>query len=99
MDSDNNSTYLYFNETFKIHTDDSDFQLGAVISQKGKPIYLYSRNLNYYHKSYTVTEKEPLRMVETQKYSRTIFIGHKLIIYTDHKSLTCKNSNNDIVLR
>ena len=31
-------TYTYFNEEFKIHTSDSAFQLGAVISQKGKPL-------------------------------------------------------------
>ena len=31
-------TYPYFNETFKIHTDASTFQLVAVISHKGKPI-------------------------------------------------------------
>ena len=34
--------YLDFNEEFKIHTDASDFQLGAVISQNGKPMALYS---------------------------------------------------------
>ena len=33
-------TYLYFNETFKIHTDASAFQLGAVIIHKVKPIDL-----------------------------------------------------------
>ena len=30
--------YLNFNEKFKIHTDDSKPQLGAVASQKGKAI-------------------------------------------------------------
>ena len=39
------STYPYFNETFQTHTDASAFQLGAVISQKGKPIVFYSRKL------------------------------------------------------
>ena len=39
-------TYLYFNETFKIHTDASAFQVGAVISQKGKHIAFYSIKLN-----------------------------------------------------
>ena len=29
-------TYLYFNKTFKIHTNYSAFQLGAVISQEGQ---------------------------------------------------------------
>ena len=32
-------------------------------------------------------------MVETLKYFRTILIGQKLRIYTDHKNLTCKNFN------
>ena len=31
-------TYPYFIETFKIHTDAISFQLGAVMSQKDKPI-------------------------------------------------------------
>ena len=38
--------YPDFNEKFETHTDDSALQLGAVISQKGKPIALYSRKLN-----------------------------------------------------
>ena len=35
-------TYPDFNEEFKIHTDASDSQFGAVISQKGKPSTFYS---------------------------------------------------------
>ena len=35
-----------FNEPFEIHTDASKNQLGAVISQKGKPIAFYSKKLN-----------------------------------------------------
>ena len=39
------STYPDYNETFKIYTNASAFQLGAVINQKGKPISSYSRIL------------------------------------------------------
>ena len=46
-------TYLDFNRTFKIHTDDSALQLGAVISQKGKPIAFYSINLSDAQQRYT----------------------------------------------
>ena len=42
-------TYPGFNETFKIRTDASAFQLGAVIRKKDKPIVLYSRKLTDTH--------------------------------------------------
>ena len=38
--------YPDFSQPFEIHTDASHYQLGAVISQKGKPIAFYSRKLN-----------------------------------------------------
>ena len=40
-------TYPDFNEALKIHTDASAFQLGAVISQKYKPIDLYIGKITY----------------------------------------------------
>ena len=55
MERDTLLTYPDFTETFKIHTDASAFQLGAVISQKGKHINLYSRKLIDDPKWYTVT--------------------------------------------
>ena len=82
--------YPYFNEEFKIHTNASDFQLGNIISQKGKIIALYCRKITGAHKRYTVTEKELLSIVETLRGFRTIFLGQILRSYTYHKNLTCK---------
>ena len=48
------STYPYFNETFKIHTDASGFQLRVFISQKVNPIAFYSRKLTDAYQRYTV---------------------------------------------
>ena len=64
---DNLLTYPYFNETFKIHTDARKFQLGAVISHKGKSIAFYSRKLTNPQKRYTVTEKKQPNIAETLK--------------------------------
>ena len=80
-------TYPDFNETFKIRTDNSAFQLGAVISQKGTPIAFYSRKLTDAQQWYTVTYKELLSIVETLKEFKTILLGEKLRIYIDHITL------------
>ena len=44
-----------FNEEFKIHKDSRNFQVGAVIIQKGKTIALYSRKITNSQKRNTVT--------------------------------------------
>ena len=58
---------LDFNESFKIHTNARYFQLGVVISKKGKLIDFYSRRITDAYKRYTVILKELLSIVETLK--------------------------------
>ena len=72
---------------FEIHTDASDFQLGAVLSQRGKPLAFFSRKLNSAQKNYTVTEKELLAIVECLKQFRNIVYGFPVKVYSDHKNL------------
>ena len=92
-------TYPPFNETFKIHTGAIRYQLVEVIRPKGKPIALYSGNLTENQTRYTVTERGIISIVKTLKLFRTILIGHRLRIYTDHKNLTCEGFNTYGVLR
>ena len=80
-------TYPDWNEPFNIHTDASDFQLGAVISQKGQPIAFFIRKLNSAQLNYTTTEKRLLSIVECCKEFRNILFGYPLRVYSDHKNL------------
>ncbi len=91
--------YPDFSQPFTIHTDASHTQLGAVISQNGKPIAFYSRKLNPAQTRHTTTERELLSIVETLKEFRNILLGHKIIVHTDHQNLTCKNFNTKRVMR
>ena len=91
--------YPDFNKKFVIHTDASHYQLGAVISQDGKPIAFYSRKLKPEQTRYTTTERELLSIVETLKEFRNILLGHQIVVHTDHKNLTCKHFNTERVLR
>ncbi len=92
-------SYPDFSKPFVIHTDASHFQLGAVISQDGKPIAFYSRKLNAAQARYTTTERELLSIVETLKEYRNILLGQKIVVHTDHKNLVYKHFNTERVMR
>lgn len=91
--------YPDFNLPFDIHTDASKLQLGAVISQNGKPIAFYSHKLNPAQTRYTTAERELLSIVETLKEFKSILIGYPINVFTDHKNLSCDNFNTERVMR
>ena len=73
-----------FNETFKIHTGASKFQLGSSISQKRKSIAFYGIKLMCSQKRYAVKKIDLLKYHQNLKEFRTILLGQRLIIYTFH---------------
>ena len=60
-------SYPDCSKPFEMHPDASDAQLGAVLSQEGKPLAMFSRKLNKHQRNYTVGEKEMLSVVEALK--------------------------------
>ena len=79
--------YPDWTQPFTIHTDASDYQLGAVISQNDKPIAFFSRRLSKAQRNYTTTEKELLSIVECLKQFRGILFGYPINVFSDHKNL------------
>ena len=76
-----------WDKPFDVFTDSSDYQLGGVIQQGGKPLAFYSRKLNKAQKNYTIEEKELLGIVETLKEFKGMLLGYKINVYTDHLNL------------
>ena len=62
-------------ESINIHADASDFQLGGVIAQQGKPIAFYSRKLNRAQRKCTTMEPELLLTVKTLREYKNILLG------------------------
>ena len=63
---------------FTVHTDSSDKNLGAVISQDNKPIAFFSRILSKPQRNYTTTEKEILAIMECLTQFRGILFGYEI---------------------
>jgi len=87
-------SYPCFSKEFIIHTDASDVQLGGVITQDNKPLAFFSRKLSEAQRSYTVTERELLSIVELLKEYRNMLLGQKIVIYTDHLNLLNVNTTS-----
>ena len=88
-------------EPFDVHIDASDYQIGGLVSQYGKPVGYFPRKFNKAQMNCTVTVKELLTIVEILKKFCSILLGQIIQVWTDHKNLTYDNTDfsSDRILR
>jgi hypothetical protein len=79
--------YPDYSEVFEIYTDASSKQLGAVITQKNRPIAFFSRKLSVAQRKYSVTKIELLAIVKTLKEFKGMLWGQPIKVFIDHKNL------------
>jgi hypothetical protein len=72
--------YPDFSVPFKIYTDSSRYQIRSIITQKNKPLALYSMKFTDPHMRYTITELKLLAIVETLCEYKCILVRHMIRI-------------------
>lgn len=82
-----------FKEDFFLQCDSSGYALGAYLYQVSvqggqKIIAFTSRTLRGSELRYTTTEKELLAFIYALKHWRSIILGYKINVVTDHKAIT-----------
>jgi hypothetical protein len=79
--------YPDYSKVFKIYTDASSKQLGAVITQDNRPIAFFSPKLSDTQCKYSITKIELLAIVKTLKEFKGMLKGQNIKVFTDHANL------------
>lgn len=88
--------YPDYSKDFELVTDASNFAIGAVLSQSGRPISFISRTLNKAEEHYAANEKEMLAIIWALNSLRNYLYGSARVkIFTDHQPLTYALSNKN----
>jgi hypothetical protein len=79
--------YPDYSKVFKIYTDASSKQLGAVITQDNRPIAFFSRKLSDTQCKYSIIKIELLAIVKILKLFKGMLWGQNIKVFTDHANL------------
>ena len=72
---------------FTLETDASDYAIGAVLNQCGRPVAFFSRTLQPSEVKHSAVEKEALAIIESVRHWRHFLTGSHFTLQTDQKSV------------
>ena len=73
-----------YSKPFQVYTDESGYQLGAVLQQEEQPLAYFTRKLMDTQTRYTTEERELLNIVESLKEFKGMILGYPMQVYTAH---------------
>ena len=71
---------------FKVISDASDYGVGAVLLQEGRPVAYFSKKLSNAERNYSTTEKELAGVLYALKEWRCYLLGQTFTVVTDHRA-------------
>jgi hypothetical protein len=83
-------------QPFEIQTDASNYAMGAVLLQYGKPICFHSETFNGVVINYPTYDKELYALVQSVKKWKHYLLGKETIIHTDHQPLQYLQSQSKL---
>jgi len=81
---------------FEIQTDASDYAMGVVLTQHGKPICYHSETFNPAVVNYPTYDKELYALAQSVKKWKHYLMGKETVIHTDHQPLQYLRSQNKL---
>lgn len=79
---------IYDDEPFQVECDASDRAIGAILSQRGRPVAFMSRTLSKSEIKYPAVEKEALAIIESVRKWGYLLIRNEFRLITDQKALS-----------
>ena len=87
---------LDLRQPFEIQTDASDYAMGVVLLQHGKPIAFHSETFNGAVVNYPTYDKELYALVQSVKKWKHYLMGKETIVHTDHQPLQYLQSQSKL---